>query len=70
MTPAMPPRSAAMFTMLAMTSSEQAPQRTHRGYRARITPASPRPVTIPRRAHIICTAAINGNEKRAVHSGV
>src|SRR5579862_977155 len=65
----MPPRSAAMLTTLAITSSAQALHRTQRGYRTRITPASPSPVTMPRRAHMICMAAINGNEKIAVHRG-
>ena len=66
---AIPPRSAAMLNTLATTSSAQAPQRIDRGYRRRTTPASPRPVTIPSRAHMSCTPAISGNEKSAVHSG-
>src|SRR3954471_12731602 len=34
-----------------------------------MTPARPRPVTRPRRAHMSWTEVINGNENRAVHSG-
>src|SRR5580765_4182930 len=34
-----------------------------------MTPARPRPVTSPRRAHINWTAVINGNENSAVQSG-
>ncbi len=65
----MPPRSAPMFTVFAITSRAQAPHNTHREYWRRMTPASPSPVTMPRRAHIICTAVISGNEKSAVHKG-
>jgi hypothetical protein len=66
---AMPPRSAPIFTTFATIKSEHAPHSTQRGYVRRKTPARPRPVTIPSRAHIICTAAIKGKEKSAVQSG-
>src|SRR5438477_12274004 len=65
----MPLRSAAMLIVFAMTSNAQADHSTHGGYRLRMTPARPKPVTRPRRAHINCTAAISGNENRAVQSG-
>ena len=58
-----------MLTTFATIKSEQAPHKTQREYLRRMTPARPNPVTIPRRAHINCTEAINGNEKMAVHSG-
>src|SRR5882672_2923331 len=65
----MPPRSAPILTTLATTRRPHAPHRTHLGYRSRTTPANPRPVTIPSRAHIICTALIRGNENSAVQRG-
>src|ERR1043165_8624807 len=66
---AMPPRSAPMLMTLATVRSKQAPHNTQRGYRFLTTAARPRPVTIPSRAHINCTAAIMGKEKIAVHRG-
>src|ERR1039458_9692053 len=63
----MPPRSAPILNTLATISSRHAGHSTHRGYRNRMAPPSPRPVTIPSRAHISCTAAISGKETRAVH---
>lgn len=65
----MPPRSAPMLTVFVMTSRMHALHNTHFEYRRRITPASPSPVTMPSRAHIICTATISGNENKAVHRG-
>ncbi len=66
MAAAMPPRSAPILNTLATISSRQAGHSTHREYRNRIAPPSPRPVTIPNRAHISCTAAISGKVTRAV----
>src|ERR1017187_5696366 len=63
----MPPRSAPMLNTFATISSRHAGHSTHREYRNRMAPPSPRPVTIPSRAHISCTAAISGKETRAVH---
>src|SRR6266853_906332 len=65
---AIPPRSAPMLNTFATISNPQAGHSTHGEYLVRITPARPRPVTMPRRAHINCTAAINGKEKSAVHN--
>ena len=42
---------------------------THRGIRWRILAASPRPVTMPSRPHIIWTAIIRGSESSAVQRG-
>ncbi len=58
-----------MLITFATINSKQEPQRTHRGNRSRTSPASPRPVTMASRPHIICTATISGKESRAVHSG-
>jgi hypothetical protein len=66
---AMPPRSAPMLKTFATINRKHAPHSTQRGYARRRTPASPRPVTIPSRAHMSCTAAISGKENRAVQSG-
>ena len=66
---AIPPRSAAMLITFATISSAHATSSAQRGYLRRMTPARPRPVTMPRRAHINCTDAINGNENSAVHNG-
>src|SRR5438128_2343372 len=65
---AIPSRSAAMLIVLAIPSRAHANHVTQSGYRRRMTPASPSPVTRPSRAHISWIAAIKGNEKNAVHS--
>src|SRR6185295_16774857 len=64
----MPPRSAPMLNTFATISNPQAGHSTQGEYRLRITPARPRPVTMPRRAHINWTAVIKGKENSAVHS--
>ncbi len=56
-----------MLNTFATTNSRQAAQSTHLEYLSRIAPPNPRPVTIPSRAHINCTAAIKGKETSAVH---
>ena len=61
--------SAKTIVKMATINSAHAPQRTKRWCVRRNTPARPRPVTMPNRAHINCTAAINGNENSAVQSG-
>src|ERR1051325_7588970 len=68
-TSAIPPRSAPMLKTFATIRRKQALHNIQRGQVRRKTPARPRPVTIPKRAHIIWTADIRGNEKRAVHNG-
>jgi len=65
-----PARSAPMFTTFATISSKHAIQSTHFRCRVRITPASPRPVTMPSRAHINCTEIIRGIVSSAVQSVV
>ena len=58
-----------MLTVFAVTNRPQADHNTHREYWDRITPANPCPVTMPSRAHMICTADISGKENNAVHRG-
>jgi hypothetical protein len=65
---AMPLRSAAMLIVLAMSSAAEAATTRGFGKRLHNAPASPSPVTMPMRAHIICTAAISGQVSQAVHS--
>jgi len=68
MASAIPPKSAPILITLATVSSKQAPHNTQRDYRRRTTAAKPRPVIIPSREHINCTAAIRGKANSAVHS--
>ena len=65
---AMPARSAPTLIVLAAKSAKVTMRISHRGKRLRNVSASPRPVTIPIRAHIICTAAISGQVSGAVQS--
>ena len=58
-----------MLMTFATTRRVQAPHRIGREYRRRMTPANPRPETIPSRAHISWTAAMSGKEKSAVQRG-
>src|SRR5579863_2454114 len=67
---AMPARSAAMLIVLAIKRAITTASSNHLGNRCLRFPARPRPVTLPMRAHIICTAAINGHVSSAVHSNL
>src|SRR5580700_3376209 len=67
---AMPARSAAMLIVLAIKSAKTTVSNIHLGKRCLKFAARPCPVTLPMRAHIICTAAINGHVRRAVHSSL
>ena len=58
-----------VLNTFATINRRHAPHSTQRGYDRRRTPASPRPVTNPSRAHMSCTAAISGKENNAVQSG-
>src|SRR5450755_2047906 len=63
---AIPARSAAMLIVLAAIRARTKAPRSQLGNRRLKFPARPCPVTIPIRAHIICTAAINGHVRSAV----
>jgi hypothetical protein len=62
----MPERSAPTLRVLAANSAMQAMINKRRGTFLRSDATSPRPVTMPMRAHMICTAAISGQVSRAV----
>ena len=55
-----------MLIVLAMSKDKTKMPNNHFGNRRLRFPAMPRPVTIPMRAHIICTAAMSGQVSRAV----
>ena len=55
-----------MLIVFAAKSARQAATRAHLGNFLRSAPASPIPLTIPMRAHIIWTAAIRGHVNHAV----
>jgi hypothetical protein len=57
---AIPDRSAPTLIVLAPASAMTKAMQTQRGIFWRSPLASPSPVTIPMRAHIICTAAMRG----------
>src|ERR1700757_3599760 len=65
---AMPPRSAPMLVTLAITSSRHAGHSALRPYWTRSSAPRPRPLTMPRRAHMSCTDAISGKHTQAVQS--
>jgi hypothetical protein len=55
-----------MLMVFATSRADAAATRRGLGNFRRRAPASPRPVTIPMRAHVICTAAIRGHVRKAV----
>lgn len=57
-----------MLKVLAMSSAPAANARSQRGNLVRSAAANPPPVTMPMRAHIDWTAAINGQVRSAVQS--
>ena len=63
---AMPARSAAMLIVFAVKRAMTNASKSHFGNRCLKFPARPCPVTLPMRAHIICTAAISGQVSSAV----
>ena len=63
----MPERSDAMLIVLAISNASAISATTQRGNFSRNAPASPVPVTMPTRAHIICTQPINGQVNHAAH---
>src|ERR1035438_5083585 len=63
---AIPARSAAMLIVFAVSSAMTKASKSHFGNRCLKFPARPCPVTLPIRAHIICTAAISGHVSSAV----
>src|ERR1017187_5223062 len=62
----MPARSAAMLIVFARRRENVAAMTKGFGTRFRSAAASPSPRTMPIRAHIICTAAMSGQVRRAV----
>src|SRR5450755_4508709 len=62
----MPARSAAMLIVFAASRARTTARSSQLGNRRLKFPAKPCPVTIPIRAHIICTAAISGHVRSAV----
>ncbi len=67
-TSAMPERSAPMLIVLALKSASATRISRDRGIFLRRAAASPMPVVIPMRAHIICTAPMRGKVSIAVHN--
>ena len=67
---AMPARSAAILIVLAIKRAMTTASNSHLGNRCLRFPARPCPVTLPMRAHIICTAAISGHVRSAVQSSL
>ena len=67
---AIPARSAAMLIVFAIKRATTTASSNHLGNRCLRFPARPRPVTLPMRAHIICTAAISGHVSSAVHNSL
>ena len=65
---AMPERSAPVLIEFATKSANAAMVSTGRGMRRCNAPMSPRPLTIPMRAHIIWIKAISGQVSSAVQS--
>ena len=65
---AIPDRSAPTFIVLAMRSAKTNTTQIQRGIFRRRPLANPSPVTMPIRAHIICTAPISGHVTTEVHS--
>ena len=63
---AMPARSAAMLIVFATSRAMTKASNSHFGNRCLKFAARPCPVTLPMRAHIICTAAISGHVSSAV----
>ena len=59
-----------MLMVLAASNDTAKITSSQTGNRSLSVAASPLPVTIPIRAHMICTAAISGHVTRAVHSSV
>lgn len=57
-----------MLMVFAAKSANAATTITGLGNFFRNTPARPRPVTMPMRAHIICTAPMSGQVRSAVQS--
>ena len=55
-----------MLIVLAASNANAATTKVHRGNFLRKAPARPCPVTIPIRAHIICTIAMKGQLMKAV----
>ena len=65
---AMPERSAPMLIVFAMKRAKVATAISGLGNLRRNVPASPRPVTIPMRAHMNWTHAMSGQVTSAVQS--
>src|ERR1043165_705109 len=64
----MPARSAPMLMVLARKSASAASRSTGRGSFIANAPTRPRPVCMPTRAHIICTACMSGQLTHENHS--
>ena len=62
----MPAKSAPMLIVLAVKRAITNASNSHFGNRCLKFAANPCPVTLPMRAHIICTAAISGHVSSAV----
>ena len=65
---AMPIKSAPTLIEFAANSAQATMISTQRGNFSRSAPPSPRPVTIPIRAHMNCTQPMNGQVRNAVHN--
>jgi len=65
---AMPARSAPMLIVFAMSSATHAPSRSGLGNFSLSAAMRPLPVTMPMRAHIVCTDAMRGHKKTAIQS--
>jgi hypothetical protein len=56
-----------MLIVFAISNANEMPATTQRGNFLRNAPARPMPVTMPMRAHIICTQPIKGHVIHADH---
>jgi hypothetical protein len=66
----MPARSAAMLIVFAVSRAITKASNSHLENRCLKFPTKPCPVTLPMRAHIICTAAMSGQVMSAVQSSL
>lgn len=66
----MPERSAPTLIVFAMSNATATRPMSGLGNFSRSAPASPLPVTMPIRAHIIWTGAMSGQVMKAVQSSV
>src|SRR5262245_9384567 len=63
---AIPDRCAATLTVFASNRAVMAAKTTGLGHRALNPAVMPRPLTMPIRAHVICTVAMSGHVIKAV----